>query len=221
MTNAAASTVSFGSRIRVVGITAVLAALIASGCTSSRDLEYKQVEADALRQQVQDLEAQLAKRGKEEAGKAIDAVPAATPDIKKTEIGVGANVGVGTRDKDIVLTIESGVLFKPGSARLSSNAQTILGRVVGTIQKQYPNHYVRVEGHTDDQKISRSKDQWEDNWDLSGGRAQEVLRYLDKHGLDSKNLSFAGYGAQRSLDKATTDAARAKNRRVEIVVISK
>ena len=80
---------------------------------------------------------------------------------------------------------------------------------------------MRVEGHTDDQKISRSKDKWDDNWDLSGGRSQKVLHYLLDHGIAASNLGFAGYADQRPLGPNSSEAARAKNRRVDIVVIPK
>ena len=93
--------------------------------------------------------------------------------------------------------------------------------MVALIKQKYPGHYVRVEGHTDDQKISRSKDKWEDNWDLAGGRARVVLHYLLERGVAASDLGFAGYADQRPISPGSAEASRRQNRRVEIVVIPK
>jgi chemotaxis protein MotB len=101
---------------------------------------------------------------------------------------------------------------------LNTHAKETLARVIALINQKYAGASVRVEGHTDNQPIKRSKDKWDDNWDLSGGRSMKVLHYLLDHGIPAKQLAFAGYADQRPVDSNSSDAGRSKNRRVEIAV---
>lgn len=93
----------------------------------------------------------------------------------------------------------------------------ILASVAGVI-KGIPNR-IAIEGHTDDVPISTA--QFRSNWELSTARATDVLRYLvDTLGLPVNRVSAAGYGDQRPLAGNDTAAGRARNRRVELAVLS-
>lgn len=197
---------------------AACAAITFAGCTSDeRELGYKDVEIDEYRRQIKELEDQLYR--KDEAGVRSKVAANGTASTANLQNQVGPDVDVRTQPVEVVMSIESSILFKSGSAQLSAQAKSSLNRVVATIKEQFPNHDVRVVGHTDDQKISRSKGTWNDNWDLSAGRAREVLLYLESRGLAAKQLGLAGYGDQRPLLPNTSSDSRQKNRRVEIVVI--
>lgn len=199
-----------------------IAAVTSTGCSGGRDLDYKQVEAEELKRQNKELERLLAEKKTKEAQDDMRQAKASGADsLGTTKAGVGADVGVRDRQREVVLTIENSILFKPGKAELSSQAKATLARVVATIKEQYPDHWVRVEGHTDNEAVVRSKDQWKDNWDLAGGRAQAVLHYLLERGLPAHDLGYAGYGEQRPVAGNGTEAGQAKNRRVEIVVLPK
>jgi chemotaxis protein MotB len=200
------------------------AALVGTGCGNNRDLSYKNVEAEELQRQVKELEALLAQRSEGQANTAItETVNQGGSKSDATKAGVGDGVAYSERDHqiEVVLTIENSVLFKPGKSELSSQAKATLARVAATIKSQYPDHYVRVEGHTDNQPITRTKNEWKDNWDLSGGRGQAVLHYLIERGIPASELGFAGYADQRPVSSNSSDAGKSKNRRVEIVVIPK
>jgi chemotaxis protein MotB len=199
-----------------------IAAVTSTGCSGGRDLDYKQVEAEELKRQNKELERLLAEASSKKASSDIQAAKASGADsLGTTRAGVGAGVGVRDQQREVVLTIENSILFNPGKAELSAQAKATLSRVVATIKEQYPDHWVRVEGHTDNDAVTRSKDVWKDNWNLSGGRAQAVLHYLVERGLPAKDLGFAGYGEQRPVAGNGTEAGQAKNRRVEIVVLPK
>ena len=60
-----------------------------------------------------------------------------------------------------------------------------------------------------------------DNWELSSERALTVLRLLAASGVNPSNLSAVGRGASMPVASNATEAGRAKNRRVEIVVMSR
>jgi len=194
--------------------TLVLGAIALGGCGKNRELEYKTVQIKELERRNAELEAQLAaaQSAQPQGGGQVATLPENT--IQGT-----SDIDVGTRDQDVVLSISNEVLFKPGSAVLSDRAKKVLDEAISKIKASYPEADVRVEGHTDNQPIRRSKDEHKDNWDLSGNRAQAVLQFLLNHGIPSSKLGFAGYGMERPLASNSSESAKAKNRRVEIVVI--
>ena len=194
-----------------------IAALAFGGCANNqRELGYKDVEIDEYKRQIAELEDQLYKKNAGEVDQAMKGKQTTTGNIQQA---VGGDFVVTDRPVEVVLSIESEVLFKSGSATLSGQAKASLNKAVAVIKDRFPNHDVRVVGHTDDQKISRSKGTWNDNWDLSAGRAREVLLYLESRGLAAKQLGLAGYADQRPVVPNSSADNRQKNRRVEIVVI--
>jgi chemotaxis protein MotB len=78
---------------------------------------------------------------------------------------------------------------------------------------------VAIEGHTDNQPISSAR--YPSNWELSNARATSVLRYmLDHDGLPASRLSSTGYADTKPVADNATPEGKAKNRRVEIVVLA-
>ena len=73
---------------------------------------------------------------------------------------------------------------------------------------------MRVDGHTDLHPIATP--QFPSNWELSAGRAISVVRYLMDKGVPANRLVAAGFGEFQPIDAGTTDAALAKNRRIEL-----
>jgi flagellar motor protein MotB len=108
--------------------------------------------------------------------------------------------------------------FKPGKASLADNMDAVravvnLGRLIA---ESYPGSNVRVEGHTDADRIVRSN--WRDNEHLSEARAEAVQRLLVKAGVSESRVRVAGLGARQPIEPGNTDRAKAKNRRVEIYI---
>jgi chemotaxis protein MotB len=197
------------------------ASLTLGGCGCDRDLAYKDVQIQELERVNKELEAQMATISTRQVNNIITTAPPTQAPMVTVKNAAGDGVNVSDRDREVIFSIESSILFKAGSSELTAPAKESISRVVAIIKQKYPNHYVRVEGHTDDQPISRTKNKWEDNWDLAGGRARQVLHYLLERGVNASDLGFAGYAEQRPLSPGKTEAARQKNRRVEIVVIPK
>ena len=89
------------------------------------------------------------------------------------------------------------------------------GRVrVAGILLTSPDYSVSVNGHADDVGTE------EYNQKLSERRAQAVRDYLAKAGLPPEILSVTGHGTKRPLVPGTSEAARAKNRRVELGIVN-
>ncbi len=188
-----------------------------AGC-GQRDLDYKSVECDELKRDVRDLEAQLDDCNKHKMKEYLSAAGPNSDNMKVQEEGLGPHVHMGGRDKEVFISIGDEILFKPGSAKLTAEAKATLSRIIELVNEKYHGHHVRVDGFTDNEPITRSKDKWDDNFDLSGGRGLSVLHYLEAHGISSKDLGFAGFGQNRALASNSSESGRAKNRRVEIVV---
>jgi len=72
---------------------------------------------------------------------------------------------------------------------------------------------VSVDGHTDNRASE------EHNLDLSQRRAAAVVSWLTAHGIDASRLESHGYGPSRPIASNATGAGRARNRRVEFVII--
>lgn len=117
----------------------------------------------------------------------------------------------------VVTVVTDRVLFDTGSADLRPEGQGVLDAVASALLN-LPNP-IAVEGHTDNQPIAGGP--YPTNWELSTARATSVLRYLiGAYHLDPKRMSAAGYADQRPLVPNDTDAHRAENRRVEVVVLN-
>ncbi len=114
----------------------------------------------------------------------------------------------------VVTVVTDDVLFSLGSATLRPQGNAVLDAIAPAL-KALPNQ-VTVEGHTDDLPISG---RFASNWELSTERSTTVLRYLvDTHHVPAKRMSAAGYADQRPLTPNISAAARAANRRVEVIV---
>lgn len=106
------------------------------------------------------------------------------------------------------------VYFAPGTARFTPES----GRAVeelSTILKAYPAVDVRLDGHTDD--VGSTKE----NEKLSRDRASAVQETLIRSGISATRVTTAGYGQEYPLASNETEAGRAKNQRLELVVLKK
>ncbi|MCO7176418.1 flagellar motor protein MotB [Sporolactobacillus kofuensis] len=136
--------------------------------------------------------------------------------IKENHLNPDVSLVETTRG--VQLTFREKILFDIGKANLKGNAKSILGRI-GTILNSVPND-VSVEGHTDNTPYLDKHSKIHSNWELSGLRAQNVMDYLiKKDGLSPKRMHFVGYGEYHPIVKNDSPENKAKNRRVNIVVL--
>jgi chemotaxis protein MotB len=108
------------------------------------------------------------------------------------------------------------ILFDSGRAEIKPEGRTVLTKVAAQLKKDR-RHQIRVEGHTDNIPISTL--QFPSNWELSCARAARVLRFLVEQGLPPERLSAVGLGAYRPIEDNGTREGRARNRRIEIVLV--
>lgn len=133
-------------------------------------------------------------------------------DERKTTIQEIRHDDIGVR-----ISLAASTFFPSGSAKLRLPATKSLDKIAHVLK--LANRRIIIEGHTDDIPIVGG--QFESNWELAGLRATSVVRYLIKvHKLDSTSLAAISYADQRPLVPNTTEENRAKNRRIEILIIN-
>jgi chemotaxis protein MotB len=119
--------------------------------------------------------------------------------------------------RGLVLSIPEAGAFPIGSADMSDDFKDVMTRLSGALQR-LPNG-VRVEGHTDDVPIHTPR--FGSNWELSTARATHVVQFLIQQGtLAPDRLSAAGYAEFHPLGENASPEGRARNRRVDVIVLN-
>ncbi len=113
--------------------------------------------------------------------------------------------------RGLVVDLSSEIMFGKGAAELHPAAYVALDEVVDLLKK-YPNK-VSVEGHTD--TVGGDAE----NFKLSSARAWAIYSYLVKRGIDPSRMTVKGWGATKPIASNKTSTGRAKNRRVEIIIL--
>jgi outer membrane protein OmpA-like peptidoglycan-associated protein len=158
--------------------------------TSAREAEA-QAKAEA---------AAIRKKAEAEVNR-LEAALGQVAETRRTALGLVMNLG------------EDHLKFEFDKADLRQQDRELLSRIAGIILTSH-DYTISVNGHTDDV----GSDAY--NKTLSEKRAQAVRDYLVKAGLPPGILAVEGHGKSLPLVKGTSDAARAKNRRVELGLVN-
>ena len=180
-------------------------------------------ESEGLKKGKTELESEVAEL-KQQAEKAaeLEKATATYEELQKKlekEIHDG-KVQLKEMKNRLTMTMVDKILFPSGSADISKEGKLVLDKVVD-ILKDVKDRRIQVEGHTDNVKIySAIKTRYPTNWELSTARATQVVRYLQESGgLDPKVLSATGYSEYQPVAANDDDEGKAKNRRIEIVLL--
>ena len=177
-----------------------LAADLAAARQRNAELES---ELAALRGE---LSAEMAKLKEAQRG----LIRALRPEIEKGDITVDLN------NERLIINLASGYLFSSGKDELKPAGVDAL-KQVGAVLKDFPEYKVAVDGHTDNRPIQGAlKKRFPTNKELSESRAANAAKALTEGGLGAATTH--GYADTKPVEPNTTDAGRAKNRRVEIRV---
>jgi len=131
--------------------------------------------------------------------------------------GFQNKVALSITQRGLVISLKEAGFFDSGSAKLKQDSILTLRGIAEGLQ-QYANRF-RVEGHTDSVPIRSSE--FRSNWELSTARATNVIHFLvESAGFSPNVLSAVGYGEFQPLVANDTPEQRAKNRRVDIVVLA-
>ena len=114
-------------------------------------------------------------------------------------------------DRGYVVSL-SGVAFQSGQSDLSTEAKYVLAKLTGVLLV-FPEMKLAVEGHTD------STGSEEVNTKLSVSRAKSVSTFINEMGVELSRMTDAGFGPDQPIAPNDTPGGRAKNRRVDIVMM--
>jgi chemotaxis protein MotB len=116
----------------------------------------------------------------------------------------------------LAVEINASVLFAPAQATLQSDAIGALQSVADVLKTV--DNGIEVQGHTDRLPISTA--QYPSNWELATARASAVIRLFVAGGVPSQRLAAVGYADNRPVDPEDTPDARARNRRVTLLILA-
>jgi len=215
----------------VVGLSLFLVS--AGGCQNQLAEENKKLwienrELHAQNEQLLAMQPQAAPLTPPEAARPAAPEPkvTATPSDRATFASPAPSAPTGPADLGGEVTIDplagtttvnflGDALFDSGKATLKSTAKSSLDKCAAALKKQYAGKPIHVQGHSDSDPIKHST--WKSNQELSEARAKAVRDYLVSKGVATSQVTSEGFGDTKP--KSPTD--KAKNRRVEVVVVTK
>jgi chemotaxis protein MotB len=122
--------------------------------------------------------------------------------------------------KKLTLTFVDKILFGRAAVKISSEGKRVLQKT-GEVFKNIPYGKIRIVGHTDSDPIrSKYRQIYPSNWELSSARAAAVARFFQETiGIDPARMEITGMAFTQPVANNETKEGKAKNRRVEIVVV--
>ena len=118
--------------------------------------------------------------------------------------------------RGLVISFSQAALFPSGEDVIAKDTYPSIQKIAEALMR-IPNP-VRMEGHTDAVPIHNSR--FRSNWELSAARSIALLEALIKAGAPHDRLSIAGYADTNPVDDNDTEQGRAKNRRVDIIILN-
>ena len=206
---------------------ALAAILFVSFNNQAKELSRAQQTAADAQSAVEARNAELAALSNKlnEAGEHIAELAKEKTEVVKTQQSIEDEMRKALESKDVTISELKGkltvnildrILFDSGEADLKPEGQQILEKIAGVLS-QHTNRQVHVIGHTDNIPIHRK---YASNWELSTARATAAVRFLqERASVDPRHLGALGYGEFHPIAPNATADGRAKNRRIEVVIL--
>jgi chemotaxis protein MotB len=141
-------------------------------------------------------------------------------ELERLARSIGGGAVVRDTAEGPMIQLPETILFDSGLAKLKTQGEVALEKIAKHL-KTHPSAIVRIDGHTDNDPIVKSKHLWKSNHHLSAGRALSVLHYLVNKGhIEEKRIHIAGYGPNRPIASNKNKAGKMQNRRVEFLILS-
>ncbi len=137
-----------------------------------------------------------------------------------TSSGLENQISIEIEERGIIVRFMDNVFFDSGKADIKMESLDILNAVSEILnRKEFVNRQIKIEGHTDSDPIIKAS-KFPTNWELSSARATNVLRYfVENDGIDGRRISSSGYSYYRAIAPNDSPENKAKNRRVDIVIL--
>ncbi|MEE9605658.1 MAG: OmpA family protein [Candidatus Scalindua sp.] len=193
-----------GFKLRFVRYLFLSLIILSVGCAASKKLRDENL---ALTQRLQELEWEQ------------DRLERTKLSLEGSLQGTGATASI--KDGKIAVMLPSSIFFNSGQASLKKKAKSSLSKVCDAVKNNFPNETIRIEGHTDNDPIRKTKSLYASNWELSAMRAASVLHFLvGQCSLDPERLYIAGFGEYQPITSNKTKKGKKQNRRVEIIILT-
>ena len=184
---------------RVMLVLAVI--VLASGCATRKYVDESVARSTALLETRLDAQDERINQLTDTSRQALQ---------RATDAGVLAQ---GKFLYTVVLT-DDGITFDTNKSALSEAAKSRLAKLAGDLKANNRNVYLEIQGHTDSTGTA------DYNQKLGWQRAESVRRYLHTLGVALDRMATISYGEDAPAEPNSTAEGRARNRRVEIVVLS-
>jgi chemotaxis protein MotB len=141
---------------------------------------------------------------------------------RKVEANIGTELLKGIvrthlEPRGLIISLGEGGFFDSGSDQIKPDGKVLLDAIAANLVTL--GNLVRIEGHTDNVPIRNSK--FPSNWELSTARATAITRrIIEKFGFRGELLESAGCAEYKPVAPNETEEGRARNRRVDIVVLN-
>lgn len=186
--------------MRVLAFASLLT--VAAGCSSAAKVQELENQLQACR----------GKKGGAPAGGGSAQKGAILEQLKPlVDRGI---LSVEDQDGRTVLGMRSEVLFSSGSSELSNDGRQTVAEIARVLNKQEGTRW-QVEGHTDNDPMQGAMT----NWELGANRALAVLHVMIDAGMSPQRLSASTFGEFNPVARNESADGKAKNRRIEIVLL--
>ena len=190
-------------------------------------LEAKELALTAENNRLLKLESDMQKRSKRitELEALISSKDQAMRDLKNAISNAltafeGKGLTVEQRDGKVYVSMENKLLFESGSWAVGTDGRKAIEQL-GLVLANNPEIAVLIEGHTDNDPFS-GNGHIANNWDLSTKRATAIIKILSENqNIKLENLTAAGRGEYAPISLNDNSDAKAKNRRIEVVLTPK
>ncbi|MGP8243214.1 MAG: flagellar motor protein MotB [Bryobacteraceae bacterium] len=137
-----------------------------------------------------------------------------------TELGQEIKAGkieIHLEPRGLVVSLKQAAYFPSGGDTIAPGTDGSIEKIANAI-RALPN-LVRLEGHTDSVPIHTGR--FRSNWELSAARSIAMLELLStKYQIPHERFAIAGYADTVPIAPNDTEENRARNRRVDIVILN-
>lgn len=139
--------------------------------------------------------------------------PLADAEAQLAAQGIDAHL----RSRGLEISLPQAILFPPGDDHISKDAIPVVEQIAGVLSG-LPNR-VSLTGHADASPIHNQR--FKNNWELSMARGLRLLEMLSgRYGISESRMTVSSDGANRPMESNETPEGRARNRRVEILILN-
>ncbi|MDS0528539.1 flagellar motor protein MotB [Clostridium sp. SHJSY1] len=134
-----------------------------------------------------------------------------------SEAGLEGSVSTKSEERGLVISFSDTILFDSAKAIVKDDHKKQLIDISKVLNKV--DNDIIIEGHTDN--VAIKNDLYDSNWELSSARAVNVLKtFANECQVSSNRLSTRAYGEYKPVTTNDTEEGRAKNRRVDILIVN-